>query len=424
MTVEGAARWETYLRTQFPAYLLPRSASERLSEAEASRFLAALTGKPTAFAILRSASFVAPRMTDLLAFVSRVKELVRALPSTTETTHPHWKGGFQGKLDLRATAMLHQQGRRTEFVTRTPRRDFDLAENVVLRSVCERLVALLADLRIAKVMPDKGWSLGGRECEGALRHLLGTTALRNVSHRTVHAPDLASARSARDPVFHEAARWHDDLCAGLDSDDPRQIARTVAEGALLPLDAASRFEIAVAMKLIATVSEALASAGPQEWTHERGLIVAGRSDLATLRRGALAIRFFYNQAVLDPGPTDLGVQHYFATRSRMRPDVTVVLERGETLISALVVECKNTVDASYLATGFREAMLYRHEYASVLRGSVKALLVTGAPVSGMPRQDHDVIAVTWDAWPPAEVVASVLSWVSGLSVDGPARRAL
>src|SRR4051812_26244343 len=202
MTVESAARWETYLRTQFPAYLLPSSATERLSEAAASRFLAALTGKPTAFANLRGVSFLAPRMMDLLAFVGRVRAQARVLPSTTETTQPHWVGGFQGKLDLRATAMLHQQGRRTEFVTRTPRRDFDLPENVVLRSVCERLVTLLAELRIAKMMPEKGWSVRGRECEGALRHTLSTTALRNVSHRVdwrqllLPANDNYSCRSA------------------------------------------------------------------------------------------------------------------------------------------------------------------------------------------------------------------------------------
>ena len=49
MTAESTASWETYLRTQFPAYLLPESAAEKLSEEEASRFLAALTGKPSAF---------------------------------------------------------------------------------------------------------------------------------------------------------------------------------------------------------------------------------------------------------------------------------------------------------------------------------------------------------------------------------------
>lgn len=409
MTLENAADWETYLRTQFPAYLLPESAAEHLSEAEASRFLAALTGKPSAFSILRNVSFLAPRMVDLRGFVDRVSELVRALPSTTETTQRHWLGGFQGKLDVRATTMLHQQGRRTEFVTRTPRRNFDLPENIVLRRVCERLMTLLADLRLANMLPDKGWGAGGRECEGVLRHALAATALRNVTSRDVDGHDLVAARAARNTTFHESARWHDDLRASLDDNDPKRIARLVADGALLPIDAASRFEIAVAMKLVAQVSEALAIAEPGQWTHERALIIAGRRDLATLRRGDLAIRFFYNQAELDAGPTDLGVQHYFASTSRMRPDVTVTIERGGTLVSALVVECKHSENKDYLISGFHEAMLYRHEYAPVLRGSVKAVLVGSGPVPGEVREEHEVVAMSWNAWPSPPVIASLVS---------------
>lgn len=407
MTAE-ASSWESYLRSQFPAYLLPESAAEKLSVEEAARFLHSLTGKPSAFAILRNVSFLAPRMPDLLAFVDRVRELVRALPSSTEITQRHWNGGFQGKLDLRATTMLHHQGRRTEFVTRTPRRDFDLPENIVLRSVCERLVVLLTDLRLANMLPDAGWGIGGRECEGALRHLLAATALRNVSHRRAEGHEIAAARTSRQLVFHEAARWCDDLRAGLDDDDPTRIARTVSEGALLPLEASTRFEIAVAMKLIATVRESLAAFEGGEWTHERGLVMAGRKDVATLRRGDVAIRFFYNQAELDAGPTDLGVQHYFANGSRMRPDVTVTISRGKVLLSALVVECKHSPNKDYLINGFHEAMLYRHEYAHVLRGAVKAALVGSSEVPGAVRSGDEVVAVSWGDWPPKEVVTSIV----------------
>lgn len=405
---DEATTWEAYLRSQFPAYLLPESAAEKLSVEEASRFLQALTGKPSAFAILRNVSYLAPRMADLLTFVDRIRELARALPSTTEINQRHWNGGFQGKLDLRATTMLHYQGRRTEFVTRTPRREFDLPENIVLRSVCERLVLLLTDLRLANMLPEAGWGIGGRECEGALRHLLSATALRNVSHRRAEAHEVAAARAARHPLFHEAARWHDDLRVGLDDDDPMRIARAVADGALLPLEAPTRFEIAVAMKLIAGVSESLAASERGQWTHERGLVIAGRKDIATLRRGDVSIRFFYNQAELDAGPTDLGVQHYFANGSRMRPDVTVTIYRGKLLLSALVVECKHSQNKDYLISGFHEAMLYRHEYARVLRGTVKSVLVGSSTVPGVVREGDEVIAVTWGDWPPKQVISSVI----------------
>jgi len=417
VTADGTASWETYLRSQFPAYLLPKAAVEELSVEEASRFLAALADKPSAFTMLRNVSFLAPRMADLRSFVERVRVFVRSLPSTTEITQRYWNGGFQGKLDLRTTTLLHAQGRRTEFVTRTPRRDFDLPENIVLRSVCERLYALLKSVRqMTAELPDEesdadprpSWGSGGRECEGVLNHTLSATALRNVSARRAEEHDLGAARASRQLVFQEAARWHDDVHLGLDTADPSLIARTVAEGSLLPLSKDTQFEIAVAIKLIAGVSEALEIAQPGKWKHERNVVVAGRRDIATLRRGDLAIQFFYNQAELDAGATDDGVQHYLAPKSRMRPDVTVRIRRGDKVLSALVVECKHTQNKDYLISGFKEAMLYRHEYARVLRGAVKSVLVGSSAVPGALHADREVIAVAWSNWPPEEVVSSVI----------------
>jgi hypothetical protein len=311
--------------------------------------------------------------------------------------------------------MMHVQGRRTEFVTRTPRRDFDLPENIVLRSVCDRILGLLTGLRNAGMLPDTGWGIGGRECEGVLRHALAATALRNVTNRPADTHDLAAARAGRHPLFHEGARWHEDLRNGVDDDAPAHVARILADGALLPLEAPTRFEIAVAMKLIAGVSQLLANAEPGQWTHERCLVIAGRKDIATLRRGDIMIRFFYNQAELDEGPTDLGVQHYFASGSRMRPDVTVTINRKKDLLSALVVECKHSPNKDYLISGFREAMLYRHEYAPVLRGAVKSVLVGSSAVPGTVRAGDEVIAVSWADWPPKEVVASITSVATSLA---------
>lgn len=420
MTSDGTATWETYLRSQFPAYLLPKSAVEKLSIEEASRFLDALADK-SAFTMLRNVSFLAPRMADLRSFVERVRVFVRSLPSTTEITQRYWNGGFQGKLDLRTTTLLHAQGRRTEFVTRTPRRDFDLSENIVLRCVCERLHALLKSVRqMTAELPDEesdtdprqGWGSGGRECEGVLNHTLSATALRNVSARLVDEHDLGAARASRQLVFQEAARWHDDLRLGLDADDPARIARTVSEGSLLPLSKDTQFEIAVAIKLIAGGIEALEIAQPGKWQHERGLVIADRKDIATLRRGDLAIRFFYNQAELDAGATDRGVQHYLAPKSRMRPDVTVTICRGDHVLSALVVECKHTQSKDYLISGFKEAMLYRYEYASVLRGAVKSVLVGSHAIPSAVHANQEVVAVAWDEWPPKEVVSSVIDAIT------------
>ncbi|MDQ3369008.1 MAG: hypothetical protein M3680_26590, partial [Myxococcota bacterium] len=156
-------------------------------------------------------------------------------------------------------------------------------------------------------------------------------------------------------------------------------------------------------------------AQPGKWQHERGLVIAGRKDIATLRHGDLAIRFFYNQAELEAGATDRGVQHYFAPKSRMRPDVTVTIWRGEHVLSALVVECKHTPRKDYLITGFKEAMLYRYEYASVLRGAIKSVLVGSSTIPSAVHANQEVIAVTWADWPPEEAVSSV---INAITLDG------
>jgi hypothetical protein len=62
---------------------------------------------------------------------------------------------------------------------------------------------------------------------------------------------------------------------------------------------------------------------------------------------------------------------------------------------ATVIEAKLSKDAGYLASGYREAIVYRAEYGEALTGWPKAVLVTSAPVAAAPRREDEVIAVGW-----------------------------
>jgi hypothetical protein len=88
--------------------------------------------------------------------------------------------------------------------------------------------------------------------------------------------------------------------------------------------------------------------------------------------------------------------------------VTVTICRGDHVLSALVVECKHTQSKDYLISGFKEAMLYRYEYASVLRGAVKSVLVGSSAISSAVHANQEVVAVPWDEWPPTEAIASII----------------
>jgi hypothetical protein len=411
MSLEENEGWDEYLRSQFPAFLLPESATHRLSAEEASRFLGALSGNPDALGLLRLVSLLAPAISngDLSGFVGRAVDFVRSLPSTTTIESKVWVGGYRGYLNVRATTALHQQGRSSEFVTRTPRRVFDLPENVVLRAVCSRLHRLLIQLRNAMPASESGWRSGSTHCEGQLLKALNSSALRLVTDRAVSALDVSTAQQARHSIYREAVRWYERVGSALDDDEPATIARVVSEGALIPLTASVRFEIAVAIRLIQSVESRLDSTHSAPWDLERGLISAGRRDVARLHRAGTEIRFYYNQAVLPPGQIDKGTAHYFGRYGRMRPDLTVTVARDDRPLAALVVECKLSDDPGYVVSGFHEAMIYRYEYSDALVGPVKAVLVTSGRVVGLPRPSDDVVAVPWSAWPPIEVLDCIVS---------------
>ena len=94
----------------------------------------------------------------------------------------------------------------------------------------------------------------------------------------------------------------------------------------------------------------------------------------------------------------------------MRPDVTVVVERGS-VRSAVVIEVKLTEDRDYMMQGLHEAIVYRWEYAEQLRGWPKAILVTSANVPGQPRAEDGVVAIGWSKWPSPDVVEGITGLV-------------
>jgi hypothetical protein len=321
-----------------------------------------------------------------------------------------WEGGFHGRLLVGETQALHAEGRRTAFVTQSRTRTFDLPENVLARAVCDRLLHVLTSLRLARALPDHGWGEGLRDAEGKLRHLLAATPLREVPAATVSSFHEAAAQRARDATYHALVRWWGWLRRALDDGDPERIAELVASGALLPIQESTRFEVAVVMRLVETIEDAFEAVMPGEWHRERSLIMPGRTDLAAFQRAGTAVRVFYNQVVLPAGGADSGARHYLGNTGRLRPDVTIVVERDGTRRHAMVAEVKHTHLLGYAVEGFHEAMLYRWEYALELTLRPKSVLVTSAPlVVGEIRPDDDVIAASWDTWPPARLVDAIVA---------------
>lgn len=406
---EGQEAWEAYLASHFIGYLLPASAATQLEPDQAQRFIERLTGKPHGFDLLRGASVLAAHAFEVESFVEvQLPALLRVLPSRNEVVVRRWEGGFHGRLDLRRTLAERLSGSASTFYTSARRRDHSRPENVLLRALVERLVSQVTNLRQAGVLSEVGWGAPYCAHEPELRRILGFSRLRDVARERIEQRHLDAAYASPHPSFKAAAELWQTIDEGLRASDPARVAQIVAQGALSPLAADARFELAVAVRLIDALDRRLGGAGG--WSLEHCLVLPNREEVARLRGPEeRCIRVFHNRAVLPSGPADLGARHYLGQQGRMRPDVTVVVEREARRVQAHVFEVKLSSDPAYLLGGLHEAHLYANEYRSELTAWPRAALVSSSRLVGEPRREDPVIAVDWDRWVPGDVIESIVA---------------
>lgn len=408
--------WEAYLADHFPAYLLPHAVRRALPREAAASFLERTSGDPRRLFLLRAASAIAGQERDLseLAFFE-LPRLARGLPPRTVTAARVSDGPIEGRIDVAATLKHRLSGSVGRTVTRAPIRGLHRPENVLLASVTRRLVEVTSTLRASGLLVEGGsFGDGLIAASDALARLLATTPLGAIPDAPITIDHERAALGARGRGYALAASLHRTLREALDEDRPEAIARILAEGALLPLTEAVRFELAVLIRLMQGVWERLDARHPGRFLLHRTAILRDRCDVADFERDDGAhLRIFYNQAFLGPGPSDLGARHYFGRDARMRPDITIVVDAARSSPRAAVVEAKLSSDPDYLAQGYRQALLYRHEYASRMTGWPKAILVGSSFIPGAPRREDDVIAVGWDRWVPEVVLDGLLDGLCG-----------
>lgn len=412
-------RWEDFLSARALGFLLPYAELHGASFESATTLLDRLTGKPKALRLLRLAATLAPCRELLDSFGEAVASLVACLPSRSSIHARQWEGGFHGRLDVRATQLLHANGQRTAFVTREPVRTFDFPENVLLRAVVHELVAVIRELREHAAIQDRsGWGQFALAAASRLEHLVASSRLRAVPlipARELGPVHRASATAARHSAYRMALDWLARLADGVDSTDPQRIARVLSQGSLWPVSEDVRFEIAVVVRLVEALNERLvARCGPGTFDLVRSVVIAGRNDVAAFQCGPRQMRIFYNQAVLPSGSCERGTARYVGIEGRMRPDVTITVDAGSTELTAFVLEVKRTPKPSYVAEGYAEAVLYRWEYASRLRSWPKAVVVTSCPLPPTPlERGDDVLAVDWAHWVSDSLADAILQPLIG-----------
>ncbi|MEQ1564035.1 MAG: hypothetical protein ABMA64_00235 [Myxococcota bacterium] len=400
--------WESELAELFPGYLLPAAEQVAQSPEVAATFLERLSGNPGQLRLVRIASVLHRHQVALEDFALReLPALVRVLPSWTEVERRDWEGHFHGRLDVAATLSWDLRGQPQHFVTRTRHRRFDRPENVLVRTVADRLLALLTELLQDFRDEDGGWVGRMREAAESLRHLLLGTVLREVPAGPLDDHHVNAARMAIQAAYGSAADWAGWLVDELEETEPTRVARLVAEAALLPVSLDTRFELAVLLRLARSIEAWLVARGPG-WRCERSCVLPDRTDVVRFVRGADDIRLCYNVSVQGPtGPRAEALRHYFGHTGRQRPDVTVEVWRGGR-VRRVLIEIKRTMDPSYAISGFDEARIYAWEHARWLTGWPKAVLVTTCPVVGSARVGDDVVAISWGQWVPDLVLDGLL----------------
>lgn len=402
--------WEAFATRHFPAYLLPSAGQSPISREAAETFLSHFAGSAADLEVVCGASLLADRarQASLSELASTLlPSLVRNLPSTTLVERREWEGGFRGRLDVQSTLALHRSGKPTSFVTRARRRRYDLPEVLLVRAVVDRLLRLLSAIRSA--IGDRGWVTPLADIENRLQVLAYKSALRDIPVVRIERSHVDAARMARHPAFAACADWERELRHALDDDETR--GAHLARGALIALDKDKRFQVAVLVRLIQCLRDELERREPGRWALEFRAILSGRSEVAALVHAeGRAIRFFYDQAVLEPGGRDALVRHYL-NGGRARPDVTLVFERNGCRPGAVVVEAKQSTSSGYLAKGIEEAIVYRHEYDAQLLPWPKAMVVAEGGFDGVIDRT-DVIAMNWCDLLPGVVVAELADVVS------------
>lgn len=405
--------WQAYLDEQFPGFLLPHTERSRLTRAAAECFLERLGLGATQLPLLRTMSLIAARDTELHSFATYwLPELVRTLPSRAHVEQRTWRGGFHGRLDIPATFQLHSGGDPSAFVTRARRRQFDLPENVFVRSLASRSLRLLESLQTRELLHGNGWTAPAVESLASLQHLGTASLLREVPEAPIETYHIQAARNARHPAYQAALRWYEPLVDALDHDDAQRLAAVLGDGALRPGTDAKRFEIAVLLSLLDGIERRLAALG--DYTASRDLIASDRRQVATFARpDGSSIEVYYDQAVLPPdgslGPRDRGVAHYLGSSGRLRPDITVCVKYHDGHKSYTVFEIKLSDDVGYVASGYAEAIAYRNEYAPYLTGWPKAVLVTSRATHGAPRPEDDAVAVSWNHLASSPILDGMLA---------------
>jgi len=330
---------------------------------------------------------------EVVSFVEELPQRVRSIKTQTRDVQTRSRGGIRGRIDWNATVRERYSTNPTDrslFVCTDRTRDYDVAENLVLKRLLAVIYDTLEDCQ-EYLEREYDWVTDrwreNLELVDTLRRIFD----RNVHVTRIRDPEeyeptermLQRASESRSSLYREAASLlsdHRDSRAG----DPDAIRELLDETTITPDDEETLFELYTLFRYVSTI-ESL-----REESFEMKTIESSRQEIARIASDDEEIVLYHDQSGSDrdlsfkPEPLEQGEEElsrsdlvvresrsvaeaYFTDREfelkSGRPDVIVLEVRSEDRWEYLITEVKYSSRAETIRSGIKETL----EYLAFLR---------------------------------------------------------
>ncbi|MCC7542070.1 MAG: hypothetical protein IT379_37975 [Deltaproteobacteria bacterium] len=400
-----AGPWEPWLAERFLAYLLKGADGKPRPVADVERALARLSREPDALSRLAAVAFLLDPKERIRAWLlEEVPSYLRRIRVRSETHVEQRRGSVRGSVDWpRTLAMQRATQDSSWFLSRSLHRTLETPELLTVRYAVDRVRAAANTVLRPAAARVEGWTTTITDMAGAAAALAAHTLVRDVPLRRPDNAERSAARASYDDAVRRAASIldvHDEL---LPEPVDERLADALARHALVPLNEDIRFQIFSMLALVDCIERVI---GPVD---RRDSLIEPQRDAVVRWKGAdFSLTLHYDQAA-DRGVHADVMSHYFGRFQPLRPDLRLVLARGDTR-RELIVDAKRSTRPSYLADAHHKMRGYIADRPHAFAGSIpKAVVMCPAQGLSPARPGDEVVFVGAESHAPGSSLERVVA---------------
>ena len=328
----------------------------------------------------------------VVRFVEQLPQRLRNVKTQTESVRSVTKGQVNGRINWPATLKERYSTNprdRSLFVTDDRSEDYDIAENIVLKRLLSIIYRTLEDCE-KYLRADYDWVTDRWRENLELVETMQRVFERNVHVKRIRKPEayeptermLERARSARNPVYVDAAELLESYRASADS-DPGAIADLLRETTITPDDEETLLELYVLFQYVSAIEsfrgDSFTLSTMESDSQEVARMVdddaeivlyhdnSGDQDISFVPEHHEKERSQLTRTEMIQRETREVISNYFESESLQlrtgRPDVIVLEVTTDERQEYLITEIKNSTNPETIRSGVKETL----EYLAFLR---------------------------------------------------------